>query len=192
MIIAIAGGSCTGKDTLARILSEEYGYRKVISHTTRKSRLGEVYGKEYYFVDPVEFASLEVLGCFVESDEYQGERKYGSTQEEYEHEKVVAVLTPNGCRKVKEKYGDKVLIVYLEADLGTRIKRYVNRIEKGNGLFSMDDARELFERIHRDEGMFTGFKKYHGGLAFENNEGSRIESIADVVMDYVRARDEEE
>lgn len=189
MIIAIAGGSCTGKDTLARILSEEYGYRKVISHTTRKPRSGEVYGKEYYFVDPVEFASFEVLGCFVESDEYQGGRKYGSTTEEYEHEKVVAVLTPNGCRKVKEKYGDKVLIVYLEADLGTRIKRYVDRIKTYN--FTMNDARELFERIHRDEGMFTGFKRYHGGLAFENNEGSQIESIADVVMDYVRARDEE-
>lgn len=41
-IIALAGFSSAGKDTLAEFMSEELGYGFVVSHTTRPMRPGKV------------------------------------------------------------------------------------------------------------------------------------------------------
>ena len=55
MIIALLGASGSGKSEIEKILSSKYGYKKIVSYTTRKPRDGEVYGKDYYFVSNEQF-----------------------------------------------------------------------------------------------------------------------------------------
>lgn len=49
-LITITGPSGSGKDTVARMLSEMTGIPVLCSYTTRPKRDGEEYGREHYFV----------------------------------------------------------------------------------------------------------------------------------------------
>ena len=54
MIICIIGKSGSGKDTVARLLQEWYGYVPVCSYTTRPIRENETDGIEHYFISQEE------------------------------------------------------------------------------------------------------------------------------------------
>lgn len=44
-----------------------------VSHTTRKRRTDEIHGKDYKFCNIDEFEELIKLGCFVETNMYNGQ-----------------------------------------------------------------------------------------------------------------------
>ena len=48
-IIIIAGPSGVGKTTVSKYLTEKYHIPRVVTHTTRPIRKGEIPGKSYYF-----------------------------------------------------------------------------------------------------------------------------------------------
>ena len=76
MIIALLGASGSGKSTLENELANKYGYEKIISHTTRQQRIGEVNGKDYHFIDNKTFNEALCLGLFAEYEEYSQNRFY--------------------------------------------------------------------------------------------------------------------
>ena len=49
-IIVLLGASATGKDTVAKHISEKYNIPMAISYTTRPMRSNETQGVEYYFI----------------------------------------------------------------------------------------------------------------------------------------------
>ena len=51
MIICLIGASGSGKSTLEKFISEKFGYKKIVSHTTRMARIGEINGKDYHFIN---------------------------------------------------------------------------------------------------------------------------------------------
>jgi guanylate kinase len=66
-IFVITAPSGTGKTTIIdRVRKDMKGVGYSISHTTRKSRQGEVNGYHYYFVDRVEFERMIKAHEFVE------------------------------------------------------------------------------------------------------------------------------
>ena len=54
-VVIITGGSAVGKDTIARLLKEEY--KTFVSDTTRPKRAGERDGVEYNFLSEETFFS---------------------------------------------------------------------------------------------------------------------------------------
>ena len=68
MIIALLGASGSGKSEIEKILSSKYGYKKIVSYTTRKPRNGEVYGKDYYFISNEQFITSLTYDVFAEYD----------------------------------------------------------------------------------------------------------------------------
>ena len=58
IIIILSSPSGAGKTTLVKLLSEEKKYKISISHTTRKPRVNEKNGIDYFFVKNQQFKKL--------------------------------------------------------------------------------------------------------------------------------------
>ena len=124
MVICLIGASGSGKSTLEKILAERFGYKKIVSHTTRKPRIGEVNGVDYFFINNEKFEDMIRQDLFAEYDEYSQKRIYGTLKTDYQEGNKVAVLTPNGLRQLKKSCpNERIFTVLVEANLGTRVKR---------------------------------------------------------------------
>lgn len=159
-MIVLLGPSGSGKTTLEKKM-HDMNYRKVVSYTTRPPREGEINGFDYQFVTDAEFNWMISDDKFAEWDCYSQNRKYGTLKTEYDvnyrdQNEGVVVLTPNGFRAL-QKNGIKVTSVLLQANLGTRMIRYIERC--GVDKFTFDDKNEISARVERDYGMFLGVEK---------------------------------
>jgi guanylate kinase len=116
MIVVLIGCSGVGKSTLEKILSERFGYKKIVSYTTRRPRVGEVFDKDYHFITNEKFEKMLNQGLFAEYDEYSQKRFYGTAKEDYESGNKVVVLTPNGLRQLKKNCpNEKIFTVLVTA-----------------------------------------------------------------------------
>ncbi|WP_461213909.1 guanylate kinase [Lacticaseibacillus sp. GG6-2] len=75
-LIVITGATGTGKTTVSRYLQSTYHVQKVMTHTTRPMRVGEVDGVDYAFETAASFAKNH----YIESVTYAGYH-YGSSYE---------------------------------------------------------------------------------------------------------------
>lgn len=180
MIIVLLGASGSGKSTIENELATHHGFAKIISFTTRKPRECEVNGKDYWFVDNETFKETLCRNLFAEYDEYSQNRLYGTLKSDYIDGNKVVVLTPNGLRQLKKNCpNEDILTVLVEANLGTRIKRYIDRC--GVGKFNFDDKNEISARVERDFSMFLGLEK-EVDLVVHNDEGVNIKDLVTEIL----------
>lgn len=186
MTIVLLGASGSGKSTIENELATHYGFEKIISYTTRPHRNGEINGKDYYFTNNETFNEMKEDGLFAEYDKYSQNRLYGSLRTDYVAGNRVVVITPYGLRQLKENCGaENVFSVLIEANLGTRIKRYINRC--GVNKFNFDDKNEIAARVERDFGAFKGVEK-EVDLVIHNNEGEDIPLLAKIIVDEYKRK----
>ncbi len=181
MIIVLLGASGSGKSTIENELATHHGFEKIISCTTRKPRNGEVDGKEYHFVEHDTFIDIVNSDMLAEYDEYSYGKLYGTLKSDYidDTDKVV-VLTPNGMRQLKKNcHNNNIFSVLINANLGTRVKRYINRC--GIDKFDFDDKNEIFARVERDFAMFLGLEK-EVDLVIENNDEMLIRDVVNRIL----------
>ena len=180
MIICLLGASGSGKSTLEDEISTRYGYKKIVSYTTRRPRVGEILDIDYHFITNDKFEKMIQQGLFAEHDEYSQKRMYGTAKEDYQDGNKIVVLTPNGLRQLKKNCpNEKIFTVLVEASLGTRVKRYIDRC--GVDKFDFDDKNEIAARVERDYGMFLGLER-EVDMVVDNSEGSDVRDIAGEVI----------
>jgi guanylate kinase len=149
MIFVFTGPDGSGRKTVADMVGQTLGLRKVLSYTTRPRRPAEVDGQDYHFITREQFEEAERNGEFVESVEIDG-YKYGIKSDDIEelfkqNDFIYLILNAQGARTLKQLYGDKV----------TRIFIYVDRdviIERQKALGVSDEILEHHFR-HYDEDM---------------------------------------
>ena len=186
MIIVLLGASSSGKSTIEHELSTHHGFEKIISYTTRQPRNNEENGKDYWFVDNDTFREIMSRDLFAEHDEYSQNRLYGTLKSDYIDGNKVVVLTPNGLRQLKKNCNvDDTFTVLVEASLGTRIKRYVDRCNVNK--FDFDDANEIFSRINRDFSMFLGLER-EVDIVVHNDEGTDIYDVVEEILKCLEKR----
>ncbi len=181
MIIVLLGASGSGKSTIEHELATHHGFEKIISYTTRQPRAGEVNGKDYYFTENNTFAAMINTGVLTEYDEYSQGRLYGTLKADYADGNKVVVLTPNGLRQLKQNCPqENIFTVLVNASLGTRMKRYIDRCGVDN--FTFDDKNEIAARVERDFAMFLGLER-EVNLVVENNEGTDINDVVNEILE---------
>ena len=86
MPLVIAGPSGVGKNRLIRALLKDYSrfFKRVTTHTTRKPRVDEVHGQDYYFVNKENFLHLNSTDpdFFLETA-YVHNNIYGTSRESF-------------------------------------------------------------------------------------------------------------
>lgn len=160
-MLVLVGRSCTGKDTIQKILCDEFGMERVVTCTTRPPRDGEVDGVDYHFIDEGQFnfgveygKKYEDLG-FAEWTEYHvasGETwYYGSRIADYkDSENKVIILNPDGLRYVREQDLPVFVVEVTSPD---------NAIY-GRQMVRGDDPAEASRRFDQDKIDFADLSKY--------------------------------
>lgn len=158
-MIILVGKSCSGKDSVVKILNS-MGYTRVSTCTTRPMRTGEINGVDYYFISQDEFMRMVEKGDFAEYRTYDTEKGmwlYGSRINDYKYatEKVI-ILTPEGLVNIRKKYPNlPIIAIYLDVSNKELKRRMLSRAN-----VSGEDIKEVKRRYKADKKDFRHIKKY--------------------------------
>ncbi|WP_326909280.1 guanylate kinase [Sedimentibacter sp. MB31-C6] len=142
LLIVISGPSGSGKGTICkRLLKQMKDISISVSATTRKPRVGEVEGVNYYFIDKKEFEKRIEQNKFLEYAKVYG-NYYGTPKEKALEQiesgnDVILEIDIQGALQVKDNYPDGVFIFIMPPSL----RELKNRIE-GRGT----DSKEVIAK----------------------------------------------
>ena len=117
-LFIISGSSGVGKGTLIKeLLKKTDNLILSVSSTTRKPRLGEVHGINYFFVTKEEFENDIKKELFLEWAEFGG-NKYGTNKKRVqeallEGKNVLLEIEVQGAKQIKERMPDAITIFIL-------------------------------------------------------------------------------
>jgi guanylate kinase len=165
-LVVISGPSGAGKSTVVRELFKSCPLPLYwsVSATTRKPRLGELEGQDYFFLTPAEFAARLAAGEFVEAKQYAG-NWYGTLQSQVtaglsDGKWVILEIDVEGTLAVVEKFPEALTIFIhsgsveeLERRLRARntesTEALARRLETARRELALKD-RYQYEVINRD------------------------------------------
>ena len=132
IIIILSSPSGAGKTTLVKKISSRKKYKISISHTTRKPRLNEVNGKDYFFVNNKNFKKLIKDKKFLEYAKvfknYYGSLKKTVIDKLQKGENVIFDIDWQGTRQIrKQKLKYKIITIFI---LPPSKKELFNRLLK--------------------------------------------------------------
>ena len=168
-MIVLAGASASGKTEVAKMLAAKYGIVKAITTTTRDMRVGEVNGRDYFFVSKEEFKKMIADNRFVEFTTYN-ENLYGSTKDQIAMNKCV-VVDPAGLKAYIALNNPDIITFFLDSKEETRRQRMHLR---------GDDEEKIKNRLIHDREAFKAENipqvNYH-----IDSETKSVEEVADMI-----------
>ena len=184
MIIILTGKSCSGKDSVSRVL-ENMGYRSIVSWSSRPKRENETNGIEYNFCSKIEFENMIRNNEMIEYRFYNTLYNnvadtwyYGIRKENLDTNKnYIVILDLNGAKNFINYYGkENCMLFYLDASYEIRKRRAINR-----GSF---DITEWERRALADDDDFEMrkiknlFRLYNGKYII--NDTNNIKDVAKI------------
>ena len=151
VLFVLSGPSGVGKGTIAKKLIERNAnYCLSISCTTRSPRVGEVNGKEYFFISKEEFINKINSNGFLEYSEHF-DNFYGTPKdfvlEKLNFNDVLLEIDVNGGLNVKKEYDQAILIMVVPPS----IEEIKNRLLK-RGTESLEKIESRMSRIEYELG----------------------------------------
>lgn len=187
ILSVVSGFSGSGKGTIMKELLKNYKdqYALSISATTRKPRVGEVEGREYFFKTPEEFESMIENNQLIEYACYVG--NYYGTPRAYVEEMlekgkdVILEIEIQGALKVKEKFPDTLLLFISPPSAEVLKERLI-----GRGTEDMDTINKRLSRAFEEslgvenydyfvinDDLTTCVKEVHSLIQNEKSRASR-------------------
>ncbi len=150
LLVVISGPSGTGKGTIVKeLLSGSDPIMLSVSATTRKPRVGEVNGVNYYFVSRDEFTHLVETDGMLEHAEYCG-NCYGTPRKPVEDaldsgRDVLLEIEVQGALQIKQKCPECVTLFILPPS----IEELEHRL-RGRGTEDEDTIRNRMDQLERE------------------------------------------
>ena len=142
-MIVLVGASASGKTEIAKLLIKNYGFKKMVTTTTRPMRVGEINDVDYHFLSKDEFLKRKDNHEFLETTLYN-DNYYGTHRSDVGSDKVV-IVEIEGANKLYQELGSDIMIFYLEATEQERINRMYIR---------HDNPSDIDKRIQSDRVRF--------------------------------------
>ena len=124
MLICLVGESGVGKDTLAEEMRGKYGFKRIITHTTRKVRVDKLDQTSHFFVSDIQFQKLLLSGAFWRTKTL-GSDRYGLSWSQIEAAKEaplsIVILTSDDGHRLKSHVG-KSLVIKLIAETDAQLQ----------------------------------------------------------------------
>jgi len=133
IMLILSSPSGAGKTTLTKLLSTTRNFEISISHTTRKPRINEINGKDYYFINNDKFKELIKKKEFLEYakvfNNYYGSSKTPIIENLKKGKNVLFDIDWQGTEQIKSKKLEYKLITFfvLPPSKETLFKRLTNR-----------------------------------------------------------------
>ena len=180
LLVVISGPSGVGKGTVREALFKREGHDLVysVSMTTRKPRVGEEDGREYYFATEDEFKQRISEGKFLEYTQFVG-NYYGTPLDKLnnhleEGKEVVLEIEVDGASQVRAKMPDGVFIFVAPPTMEDLKKRLRRR-----GTESEEVINERFEKARRE----IGLAELYDCIVVNDT----VENAADKIMAIIRS-----
>ena len=130
-LIIVSGPSGSGKSTVTKLVKDRLNIPLSISATTRQPRVGEIDGKEYFFLTKEIFEQKIKNDEFYEYANVHG-NYYGTLKEVVESNlnkglNVILEIDVQGALIAKEKKKDAILVFFRTKDMETLENRLRNR-----------------------------------------------------------------
>ena len=173
-MIVLVGESASGKSSIEKILVDNYGYKKIVSYTTRQPRQGEVDGIDYHYISESQFSNLQKEEFFAEIGEYNGWH-YGTAKNDCTSDKV-AVVTPHGLRQLKKIPNLDIRAFYINVP---RRDRLIKILQRG------DNIEEAYRRSLSDVGQFDGIADEVDYIIDNKAYSKTIEQMSKIVLSHL-------
>ena len=173
-MIVLVGESASGKSSIERCMVDNYGFKKIVSYTTRPPREGEVDGVDYNFIDTEQFNELKLKGFFAETAQYR-DWYYGTAKKDCTDDKV-AVLTPHGLRQISKFRNIDIISFYINVP---RRDRLIKILQRG------DSIEESYRRNLSDVGQFDGIEDEVDYIINNPNYNKTIEEMTNEVLNLI-------
>ncbi len=161
MIVILSSPSGAGKTTLVKKISSRNNFNISISHTTRKPRVNEKDGKDYFFVNNDEFKLLIKKGKFLEYakvfNNYYGSLREKVTGKLDKGENVIFDIDWQGTRQIiNKKLKYKILTIFiLPPSKKELFKRLMKRDQKDKKIASIRMKQFKTDVMHWKDYDFT-------------------------------------
>jgi len=196
LLVVISGPSGSGKGTICKRLIEVMDNIKVsVSATTRKPRVGEVEGINYFFIDEEKFIQKINNDEFLEYASVYG-NYYGTPKKEVLNElengkDIILEIDIQGALNVKKNYPKGVFIFILPPS----IKELKNRIE-GRGTDSNEVILRRMECVYEElnyafqydyvvlnDEVEAAVEKIKGIISAEKNKAIRNQALINKIKE---------
>lgn len=154
LLIVISGPSGVGKDSIVqRMIERKFPFHFVVTATTRKKRVNEIHGKDYFFVSKEEFARMidedELIEYAIVYGDYKGIPKAQVREALASGKDVVMRLDVQGAESVR-KLSPEALLIFItcesEEELEHRLRE--RKTESADSLaLRIATARKELQRI---------------------------------------------
>ncbi len=179
LLVIISGPSGAGKGTICkRLIDTSNDLELSVSATTREPRVGEIEGKNYYFISVEEFKDRIEKNDFLEHacvyGNYYGTPKSNVINKLKEGKTVILEIDIQGALKVRKAHQDCVFIFIVPPSINELHSRIINRAT---------DTMEVIKKRMQCTKDELGFAcEYDYVVVNDNLESatSKVRSIIDV------------
>ena len=155
VLVVVSGPSGVGKGTIVKTLVKKRSdIVESVSCTTRSPRVGEVHGREYYFLSEEEFKRRIRENDFLEYDEHFG-NYYGTpksfVREALKEKSVILEIDVVGALNAKKAFPQSVLVMIAPPSVEELKRRLVGRGTETEEEIARRLSRLEYELSHKEQ-----------------------------------------